>query len=245
MLSKAQEKYIRGLKTKKKRYELKQFIVEGEKLIEEAAIEGAEFMSVFVAQKKMDQFKSLTDALDNVVHISDHEMSKISQMDTPPGILAVVNMKDISSNRQQFILAIESISDPGNLGTIIRTAECFGIDQIWCSQDTVDQYNFKAVQASMGSIFRMPMLYCNLSEQLKESDLNVYASHLKGENLYQVECHEPCVLVIGSESHGVSKTISDAANKLIKIPQKGKVESLNAAMACGILLAELNRRFES
>lgn len=242
MLSKAQEKYIRSLKSKKKRYELKRFIIEGEKLIEEALQEGVELESVFVSESKKEDYQLIFQDID-IIKISDREMKNISQMETAPGILAIVKMPDLKASRSDLILAIEKMNDPGNFGTMIRTAECFGVDEIWCSNDSVDPFNFKTVQASMGSIFRVPIQRFNLIEKLERVKMNTYVSHLNGENVYQCEFQSPLVLVIGSESHGVSKEMENLATQKIKIPQKGKVESLNAAMACGILLAEINRQF--
>lgn len=242
MLSKAQEKYIRALKSKKKRYELKQFIIEGEKLVSEAIQEGVSIEKLYIEEGKREQFKPLLNSISDALMISSSEMKSISQMETAPGILAIVKMIDFSASQNRVVLALEGISDPGNLGTIIRTAECFGVDQIWCSADTVDQYNYKTVQASMGSIFRVPIFRGDLYKRVKASQSNVYVSHLKGKNVYDLNLKTPMILLIGSESHGVTEQMSELATELIKIPQQGKVESLNAAMACGILLAEFNRR---
>ncbi|MBQ9608198.1 MAG: RNA methyltransferase [Lachnospiraceae bacterium] len=213
---------------------------------------------------------------DNFFVVSDRLFESISDTGTPQGILALVKMRklciddvlyaeDINCNDKKvgkgdlanpdnkqgnntdlFILIIEKLRDPGNLGTIIRTAEGAGVTGIIISSDSVDIYNPKVVRSTMGSIFRVPIYISdNLVEDikaLKEKGITVYGAHLKGKNIYDKDFTTSCAFLIGNEGNGLSDEVSSTADELIKIPMKGKVESLNAATSTAVIAYEVLRQ---
>ena len=168
-------------------------------------------------------------------------MEQMSALDTPPGILAVVKIPDPAPFKEQgMVLALDGIANPGNMGTIIRTAEWFGIRQIICSEDCVEIWNPKVIQATMGSIFRMQIGYTDLEKYLKSFNARVvYGALLEGENIFKKDRWEDGIIVIGSESHGIRSNPLPLITHPITITRaKGSVtESLNASMATGIILS--------
>lgn len=179
---------------------------------------------------------------------SEIQMEQMSGQDTPPGILAVVEIPQPRAIKEEgMILALDGIANPGNMGTIIRTAEWFGMSQIVCSEDCVELWNPKVIQATMGSIFRMNVTSVNLASYLdeaKKSGKAIYGALLDGENIFSKERWDDGVIVIGSESHGIRSEILPYITHPITIPRaKGSItESLNASMAAGIIMAEVNRQ---
>ena len=179
--------------------------------------------------------------------VSEVQMTQMSGQDTPPGILAVVKIPDRNiqgeiSASEGMVLALDGIANPGNMGTIIRTAEWFGIKRIVCSEDCVELWNPKVIQATMGSVFRMTILYANLGEYLREEQLlgkTIYGALLEGENIFKKSQWNNGVIVIGSESHGIRESILPFITHPVTIPRAaGSVtESLNASMAAGIILS--------
>ena len=175
------------------------------------------------------------------------QMEQMSGQDTPPGILAVVEIPQPRAIKEEgMILALDGIANPGNMGTIIRTAEWFGMSQIICSEDCVELWNPKVIQATMGSIFRMNVTSVNLASYLdeaKKSGKAIYGALLDGENIFSKERWDDGVIVIGSESHGIRSEILPYITHPITIPRaKGSItESLNASMAAGIIMAEVRR----
>lgn len=241
MISKKQEKLILALKRKKERASHALYLIEGEKLHQEAMSASVSFHSTFTSN---ENFKVLA-GLKEVYFATEVQMKKLSSLNTPPGLLSIVEMpKRIDSTNADFLIYLDQINDPGNLGTILRSAEAFGVEAVICSVNTVDVFNSKVVQSSMGSIFRMPILTESdeLINQLSQSH-QWYGTHLKGENLYQTKITKPAVVVMGSESHGISERILNRIDYKVKIPIKSSVESLNVSMATAVVLAEFNRRF--
>lgn len=179
---------------------------------------------------------------------TDIQMEQMSGQDTPPGILAVVEVPQPRAIKEEgMILALDGIANPGNMGTIIRTAEWFGMNQIVCSEDCVELWNPKVIQATMGSIFRMNVTSVNLASYLdeaKKSGKAVYGALLDGENIFSKERWDDGVIVIGSESHGIRSEVLHYITHPITIPRaEGSVtESLNASMAAGIIMAEIRNR---
>ena len=172
----------------------------------------------------------------------------MSGQDTPPGILAVVKIPDAQRFPQssKFILALDGVSNPGNMGTIIRTAEWFGIRDIVCSPDCVEVWNPKVIQATMGSIFRTNILETNLTDFLMEqqrADKAIYGALLEGKNLFEMNGCKDGVIVIGSESHGIREEVLPYITHPVTIPRVGasQTESLNASIAAAIIMAELTR----
>lgn len=239
MLSKKQEKLVRSLRLKKNRNTEKLFIAEGTKLVEEAIQDGIAFHTLF-ATRHWAERQGYTG---EYVELDEREMQKLSSLKKAPGALAIIPFLEIEAKENKLTLILDNVKDPGNLGTIIRTAETFGVSEIICSEETVDIYNEKVVQASMGSVFRMPISYANIEEYLSTINKNnVYASSLTGNSLYDTVIEFPAYIIMGSESHGIRKEIYNYSGKLIKVPQQGRVESMNVSIATAVILAEFNRR---
>lgn len=234
MLSINQKKYINSLQQKKFRTQYGTFLVEGKKMVEELIQSGLEIEFVFVV--KGFQVKGV-----EAIEISEKEMKSISALSTPSNFLAVAKQKKQSVDLAQnnLILVLDNIKDPGNLGTIIRTADWFGVNTIICSNECVDVYNPKVVQATMGSVFRAIITYTNLVEffqQNKSIPVYVYGALLDGENVYEKPIQDKkAFLIMGSESFGISKELTPFITNKIMIPKYGNAESLNVAVATGVL----------
>lgn len=238
MLSKAQSKHISALRTKKYRTEHAQFIVEGKKSVGELLKSNFEIEHIYYTVEN----KELPYLLAHVTktEINAIDFGKISQQKNPEGVLAIVNIPKptlFEWNNASYI-ALDSIRDPGNLGTIIRLADWFGTTLI-CSTDCVELYNPKVVQASMGSLFHINIHYVDLTKELKNTSLPKYAATLDGQSIYVNKYEKHAVLIIGNEANGISEQVLQLATDKITLPNKGNAESLNAAMACGILSAML------
>jgi len=241
MYSNREEKLIRSLQKKKFRQAEGLFVLEGSKLLSEALKSNVELLAVYYTSSNEDAFnwEELGGEL-----ISDRQMEKISSLKTAPGILATVKIPQAQLEDSRLILYLEGISDPGNMGTIIRTAEGFGIDQIILSADCVELFSPKVVQASMGSLFRMKFHYSDLST-LKGSlggKYQFYAADMDGEEHYTAQLKLPAVLILGSESHGVSDEAKEDDVNSLSIPISEKLESLNVSIANAIILSEFKRR---
>ena len=174
------------------------------------------------------------------------ELERITHLKTPNKVLAVVKLPEFSfqhSNFEQgYSLVLDGVSDPGNLGTIIRTADWFGIENIICSDDAVDVFNPKVVQSTMGSLFRMKITYTSLPLFFETAPkIPVAGMLLSGENIFETTLSAPAFIVLGSESHGISKEVLSCVNHSLTIPGKGRAESLNVAVAAGIVCAELSK----
>lgn len=184
--------------------------------------------------------------------VSDTVFSHISDTKTPQGILCVVKQMDHTLNsmikgEQRHLLVLDNLQDPGNLGTIVRTAEGAGVNGVIMSADCVDIYNPKTIRSTMGSVYRMPFCYAeNLEEaieKIKEAGIHTYAAHLLGENDYDQEDYRTsCAFFIGNEGNGLREEIAQAAQTYVKIPMSGQVESLNAAIAASVLMFEVRRQ---
>lgn len=176
--------------------------------------------------------------------VTDTVYAYMSDTKTPQGIMAIVRMKKHTKLTGDAFLILDRIQDPGNMGTIMRTAEAAGIDGILMNEETVDIYNPKVVRSTMGAIFRVPFMYTDdLQGAMKELGAVTCAAHLKGEKDYDKEDYTgPTAFIIGNESAGISDEITACADKLVKIPMKGKVESLNAGIAASVLMFELARQ---
>lgn len=177
--------------------------------------------------------------------ISENELKKISFLKNPKDSVAVCVLPDNSKlEEKNFQLVLDGIQDPGNLGTIIRLADWFGIEQIICSEDTVDFYNPKVIQATMGSFTRVNIAYCNLTEYLSATKNTNIGTDMEGENIYKFEQPQKINLILGNEGNGMRKETEDLLHKKISIPRFGKsqsTESLNVSMAAGIILGQLFR----
>ena len=236
MLTSNEFKRIKKLHQKKHRILQQLFIAEGVKVVEEFIAEGLNPRYILADQSY--EAKVATP----VEQISSKQLEQLSAFKKSPGLLAVFEMPlEKKLNYSRWIVALDAINDPGNLGTIIRTCDWFGIDQILCSLDTVDCYNPKVVQASMGSLARVQCHYADLRHELKGVDRAVFAADLKGERFNKVQWPKTGILLMGSESHGLKSELNSNINHYVHIPkaENAKAESLNVGVATAILLSAL------
>lgn len=247
-------KQVIQLKKKAKaRVEAGLFLVEGIKMVEEAIAFGIK--EAFVAESKEAELMQNHDKLLKSVHyevVSDKLFQEMSDTVTPQGILAIVQMpqyslEDMLRAEDGHIMLLENLRDPGNLGTVIRSAEGAGATGVILSRESADIFNPKVIRSTMGSIFRVPFCYVEdfvaTLQVVKDHGITIYAAHLKGTKQY--ECFDytkPCGFMIGNEANGLSEEASMQADTLIRIPMAGQVESLNAAIAASILMFEVARQ---
>lgn len=241
MVSKNQIKLISSLHQKKYRIAHQLFIAEGVKGINELLQSNFELEHLYVT---IDEFKSVSMTQKTV--ISDADLKKISALTTPNTCLAVFKIpKEKPVLNKGLIVALDTIRDPGNMGTILRLCDWFGINQVVCSKETVDLYNPKVVQATMGSIARVNVNYLNLKDFLETTSLPIYGTFMDGEDLYNSEITNEGIIILGNEANGISKEIEELVTKRITIPRFGNLqqtESLNVATATAIVLSEFKRR---
>jgi len=237
-ISKNQLKLITSLSQKKYRQKHKLFVAEGVKVVNELLNSSFELQQLFATEDFDTQNK-------NCQIISNEELRKISSLKTPNKVLGIFKIpaeKEISN--KGLILVLDDINDPGNLGTIIRLCDWFGVTTLVCSNETVDCYNQKVVQSSMGSLTRLDIKYLNLKEYLFNTELPTFVADMDGENVYKKELPKEAVLIMGNEANGVSDEIKSLIKHKISIPRFGNLqetESLNVATATAILLSEFRR----
>lgn len=244
MISKQQQKYVQSLHNKKYRTEYGKFLVEGEKAIFEILNSEFKIENIFCTENFKDKIADKS-KFKNIVVCKEAEIESISTFKTNQTGLAVVNQRTETPNTQtinnQVFLILDGIKDPGNLGTIIRLADWYGIDQIYCSNDTVEFYNPKVIAATMGSFIRVNAHYTELENYIKTLNMPIYGAFLGGKNIHHFSFEKPFGLVIGSESHGISPEIEKIITQKITIPRIGSAESLNAGVATGIILDNIFR----
>lgn len=247
-------KYISSLQAKKKRDEEKKFIIEGERFVD-AIPDGWEIdcfaVSESFTESKADLVKKY-ECRGQVFYVADNIFKNISDTVNPQGVLAVCSQKEYNLSRilqkeKPFIIILEEIKDPGNMGTIIRTADAAGADAIVISNGCVDVYNPKVLRSTAGSIFNIPFVCGVCLDELLEAcgNLNIkaIAAHLNGETLhYNTNLKQGIALIIGNEANGISDNIAVKAHMLVKLPMFGNAESLNASVAAGILIYEAVRQ---
>jgi len=239
-LSTVQLKWIKNLHSKKGRESEGYYIAEGEKLLNEILVYCRQMIHLVVCTHENELIVNTIDA-NQLLLASPSEFERISLLKSPQGILIVLKMSRFEANSFDLgtaTLVLDNIQDPGNLGTIIRSADWFGIKQLFCSESTVDCYNPKVVQASMGSLFRIQISYGHLTDFLSKQTLPIYGALLEGESCFTHKIQESAILVIGNEGNGISKEIMTYIQHPITIPRIGNGESLNVAVASGILLAQ-------
>ncbi len=240
MLSKNEHKYIQSLCQKKQRQEDGLFIVEGTKLINELLKSDFEIEKIYALSSWVPE--TPTAALVTVV--TDIELQKISLLQTPNQVLAIVKQKTVLALpliSNCFTLLLDGIQDPGNMGTIVRIADWFGISQIIASEDSVELYNPKVIQSSMGSFLRVNLWYTTLSSILQSAQVPVFGALLAGKDIHTELPVTEGMLIIGNESKGISKSVMPYISHPITIPRIGSAESLNAAVAAGIIISHLKR----
>ena len=240
MISKSQVKYIQSLGQKKQRDEEQVFVAEGPRLVTDLLQSKNVVVTQLYASHDWLAANEVFLKDINTNAVLDRELESISQLKTPNKVVAIVKKFEQKKPilRGQISLILDTIQDPGNLGTIIRTADWFGVNQIVCSNDCADVYNSKVVQATMGSIARVNVYYTELHEWLEKHDeVRVYATMLEGKDVTKMSTINEGVIMIGNEAKGIGERLLEFANEKITIPKKGKADSLNAAVATGIVLA--------
>jgi TrmH family RNA methyltransferase len=237
MINKNELKYIQSFAHKKHWAEESVFIIEGPKMMEELM---ASDWVVRQAYATKDWIQNQPFKPHYVTEVEDFELDRMTQLQKGNQVLALVEKKQAKSGVQlkgKLTLVLDGIQDPGNLGTIIRTADWFGLDQILVSADTASCYNPKVVQSTMGSIFRVQVIVADLSGILKEVQLPIYGAVLEGKSIQATELAKEGMLIIGNESKGIRKPLQALITHPITIPKLGQAESLNAAVATGIILS--------
>ena len=247
-------KHVKKLKEKKYRDINQEFIIEGIKLVKEAIEEKANIKNIIICDNCEDSGiipKNLMYEIAkyNCIYVTENILKTMSDVNAPQGILAIISMNNKNNEidySQDIIVALDDIQDPGNLGTILRTVVCVGLNQILVSKGTADCYNPKVVRSTMGAIFRIKIIECeNLEQTLKETQKNnfrIVVSSLQTKNsLYDINFDKK-VIIIGNEANGVEPQIQKIADEKIKIPMLGKTESLNASVATGVILYEYVRQ---
>ena len=239
MVSKKWLKDVKRLHQKKYRNELELFFVEGIKTVKELLHSNSSLEKLLVTAEHSDEFKNF-----ECDEITEEDLKKISALKTPSGVLAVFKIPTSAKTIEaDWTLVLDDVRDPGNLGTIIRLCDWFGIQRLVCSVQTVDCYNPKVLQATMGSIARVQVEYTELASFFNKNTLPVYGAFMDGAPVYGENLPKKGVLVMGNEANGISKKVEAFCNKRVCIPQFGSphTESLNVATATAILLNELRR----
>ena len=238
MISKNQIKLIRSLEMKKNRKSEQLFVAEGPKVVGDLLKAGFLPHSIFS-----------TSLWPNSQQITEEELRRISFLQHPQEVLAIFRMPEATGSLPlptSLALALDGVQDPGNVGTIIRIADWFGIDTIYCSHDTADVYNPKVVQATMGSIAHVHIIYCDLLELFRQVSCPVYGTLLDGTNIYEQELSTDGIIVMGNEGNGISQAVRDYITHRLLIPNYNTgdhtAESLNVAIATAITCAEFRRR---
>jgi TrmH family RNA methyltransferase len=245
MLSKSDISFIQSLQHKKFRREHGLFLVEGYKSVAEFANSAYKIEAVYHTAAIAPKMLKLSQKI-NSVEISSAILEKISALKTPADVLATVKIPqwpglNATTLNKKFAIVLDGIQDPGNMGTIIRTADWFGIQNIICSEDCVEVYNPKVVQATMGSLSRMNVHYVDLPGILSATKLPVYGALLDGENIYATNFGTEGLIVMGNEGNGLSDEVKRLVTKAITIPRGGEAESLNVAVATAIFCSEISR----
>ncbi|MEL1240837.1 TrmH family RNA methyltransferase [Flavobacterium flavipallidum] len=240
MVSKNQIKLITSLQQKKYRINNQMFFAEGVKVIQELLQSNFELEHLYTTQF---DFEDVLESKKSLIH--ENDLKKISALTTPNTCLAVFKIPAenpvIDSG---LIIALDDVRDPGNLGTILRLCDWFGIEQLICSKETVDIYNPKVVQATMGSIGRVNVTYVDLLEYISQTNLAVFGTFMDGENIYKSNLPQEGIVIMGNEANGISSEIESVIKNRLSIPRFGnlqKTESLNVATATGIILSEFKR----
>ena len=240
MLSKNKIKLITSLKQKKYRQQHQLFVAEGIKTVTELLHSNLQLHELYTTTLEIGVSDDLK------TEITEGELKKISFLTTPNQVLAVFKIPEARPiDFNNLVLVLDNIRDPGNLGTIIRLCDWYGIKDLVCSQETVDCYNPKVVQATMGSITRVNISYVNLSETISNKKLDIFGTFMDGKNVYQTPLTHSGILVLGNEANGISDEIASLVTSRIAIPRFGalkQTESLNVATATAIFLSEFKRR---
>ena len=250
MITKAEIKTVRSLADKKGRDEHGLFVAEGEKIIRELAASHMEVVKIYALEGVMEDMGS------RVCRVSGAEMERLSMLKTANNSLAVVKIPQgrfsLESAEKNMVLALDGVANPGNLGTLIRLADWFGIEEVVCSPSTADCFNPKVVQATMGAIIRVRVHYCDLPPLLREArgrGIEVCGTFLDGENIYEAALPSSGFVVMGNEGHGISDLVSSTVSRRLHIPpypsHRQGSESLNVSAAAAVVCSEFRRRMRS
>lgn len=246
MLSKARIKFIKSLQLKKYRKQEQCFTVQGEKSVLETLNSSFQVRELYATADFIERQKpALSRYKNDLVQVTESELASASEYATNDAALAIVTIPEnvqVDVKVNEFILMLDDIRDPGNLGTIIRTADWYGVTKVIASEETADVYNSKVIQSSMGSFTRVQVYYTNLVEFLKINKGSVYGTFLKGEDVHNLKHGSGGIIVIGNEANGISPGVEKFITNKITIPQYGRAESLNAAIATAVILDNIRRR---
>jgi len=246
--TKNQAKLIKSLHEKKNRVELGLFLVEGEKSVSELLNSNFEIDLLLTTEKFFEEFgEKIRERSKTFEIVNQDEIEKVGTLETNNSGLAVVKQKtnklpEIKNN--EIVLTLDEIKDPGNLGTIIRIADWYGIKNLIASKETVDFYNPKVITATKGSFSRVNIFYTDLKDFLLKTNLPILGAFLKGENIHEIKFPSNGILLMGNESNGISKEIEKLITKKITIPSYGKAESLNVAIATAIIIDNWKRNLQ-
>ena len=235
MITKNQIKFIKSLSLKKNRQKEQLFIAEGEKIVAELLNSNFEFHEILATNEWILKNTDI-----RAIKVYNSELDRISNLKSANNVLAIVKIKQENlSVTDGLTLVLDDINDPGNLGTIIRMCDWFGVKQLVCSKSTVDCFNPKVVQSAMGSLFRVPIIYTDLEEYVTKVDTPIYGAFMDGENVRNVKVPESVHLIMGNEANGISEEIDNLITDKVAIKNIGSsAESLNVAVATSILLHE-------
>jgi TrmH family RNA methyltransferase len=248
MISQSELKYYSSLLVKKFRNKENKFIVEGSKIVEEGLLSNYKCEVIFVTSTFLDSHPEIIEQTKTkkLVQLKSLEFQKLSDTRTPQGVAAVFNKnypkKDINEVIENFIVLIDNVSDPGNLGTILRTCDWFGINTVLISNQSVEYLNPKVIRSSMGSIFHLNIYEefdLDKIEEMKKRNYKIICSDLQGKNINDFRFQNKSIIVFSNESLGPSEIIKSLADELVTIPKKGKAESLNVSSAAAIILSKI------
>ena len=251
MLTNNKIKLIKSLDKKRERVEAGCFVVEGEKMVRELLMSQFETTEVFAVQQYIDELPANLKRKAEITAIGERDLERISFLKTPNKAVALAKLPEIRPlpDLSGLNIALDNVQDPGNLGTIIRTAAWFGIGNVFCSLDTADVYNPKVIQSTMGAIFKVNITYCDLATlaaTARKAGIPMFGTRLDGENLYAAKLPKDAIVVMGNESKGLSAEISALMDSNLKIPSyaspSADMESLNVAVATAIVCAEFRRQ---
>lgn len=253
MLSNNKIKFIKALELKKYRKQHTCYVVEGEKMVVELLKSKHSVMELYVTEAFQQKHPALIPSHPVPVRVDEKTLKKVSQLQTASQALAVVAIENAEISlpkANELVLALDHIQDPGNLGAIIRSALWFGVKTIYCSSNTVDVYNPKVVQATMGALFRVNVVYTDLAvliEEAKKQHVALIGTHLKGTNIYEEKLPKGGMILMGNESQGLSENLSKHLDYSLLIPsfpsETRQMESLNVSVATALVLAEFRRRY--
>lgn len=244
MITKKELKAFRSLKQKKFRTELGWFTIEGKKSVIEAMNSNLEIVAILSSNRDLSEKSSLVD------YINQNEIDAISALKNAPDTICIAKIPsseniDFEELKNELVIILDNIQDPGNLGTIIRIADWFGIKNIFCSTDTVDMYNSKTIQSTMGSFLRTKVHYIDLVDFIKkyssQTSLSIYSTTLDGDNIYTTALPKSGAFIIGNEGKGISDEIQQLSSHKLFIPRFGEAESLNAGIATALICSEFRR----